>query len=97
MNILIVQETDGNLTDLYLERVTTDMIYIYALTYAKIIPGTSTGFISDLLENATVDPNKAEKLFDNMSLNKEYFRKEMWLINSDNGTRKLLKEKRFNG
>ena len=70
---------------------------IYVLTYSKIMPGTPNGYISDLLENAFTDPKKAEKAYNNMPLNSEYFRKEMWTINSDNGTRKLLKENRFNG
>ena len=69
---------------------------IYVLTYSMLMPGTPTGYVSDLFEDAYTDSRKAEKAFDAMVLTPEYFRKEMW-IKEPNGSRKLLKEKRFNG
>ena len=70
---------------------------IYVLTYCKIMPGTPMGYISDLLENASIDLNKAERMFNSMPMDKEYFRKEIWAINEIDGRRKLMKEQRFNG
>lgn len=69
---------------------------VYVLTYSKVMPGTPTGYVSDLLEDMFDNPRDAEKKFNNMQLTPEYFRKEMW-VKESNGTRKLLKEKRFNG
>ena len=69
---------------------------VYVLTYSMIMPGTPNGYIGDLFENAYSDMSKAERAFNSMMLNKEYFRKELWVIES-NGLRKLMKEKRFDG
>lgn len=69
---------------------------VYVLTYSMLMPGTPTGYVSDLFENAYTEMSKAEKAYNNMMLSREYFRKELWLIES-NGLRKLLKEKRFDG
>ena len=69
---------------------------VYVLTYSMIMPGTPKGYISDLFENAYTEMGKAERAFNSMLLNREYFRKEHWVIES-NGLRKLLKEKRFDG
>ena len=69
---------------------------IYVLTYSKIVPGTPEGHVSDLLEDWFDNARDAEKKFNNMPLSPEYFRKEMWVKNS-NGVRKLLKEERFSG
>lgn len=69
---------------------------VYVLTYSKVMPGTPTGYVSDLLEDWFDNPRDAEKKFNNMPLSSEYFRKEMWAKDSS-GVRKLLKEKRFNG
>lgn len=69
---------------------------IYILTYSMIMPGTPTGQVSDLFEDAYTELKKAEKAFDNLVLTRQYFRKELW-IKESNGSRKLLKEKRFNG
>ena len=67
---------------------------IYVITCTKISPGESVGYIGDLLENASTDISVAEELFKNLVLNKEYFRKELWVI-EPGGRRKLLKEERF--
>lgn len=69
---------------------------IYIITYSMIMPGTPSGYVSDLFENAFTDASKAERTFNSLLLTKEYFRKELWIIES-NGSRKLLKEKRFDG
>ena len=69
---------------------------VYVLTYSMLMPGIPTGYVSDLFENAYTEMSKAEKAYNNMMLSREYFRKELWLIES-NGLRKLLKEKRFDG
>ena len=69
---------------------------IYILTYSMLAPGTPAGHINDLFENAFTDMESAERAFNGLVLTREYFRKEMW-IKDTNGTRKLLKEKRFNG
>lgn len=69
---------------------------IYILTYSMIMPGTPSGYVSDLFEDAFVDLKKAEKAFDNLVINREFFRKELW-IKEPNGSRKLLKETRFRG
>ena len=69
---------------------------VYVLTYCMLMPGTPTGYVSDLFENAFTEMGKAERAYNSMLLNKEYFRKALWVIES-NGLRKLLKEKRFNG
>ena len=68
---------------------------IYVLTYTMICPGTALGQISGLFENAFTDLMRAEKAFNDMNLNHEYFRKELWVI-EPGGKRKLLKEKKFN-
>ena len=67
---------------------------IYILTYSMLMPGTPTGYVSDLFEDAYTDRDKAEKAFGNLVLTPEYFRKELW-IKESNGKRSLLKEERF--
>ena len=69
---------------------------IYILVYAKLMPGTPSGCISDLFEDAFLDMKTAEKAFKNLILTNEYFRKELW-VKENNGRRKCLKEERFNG
>ena len=69
---------------------------IYILTYSMLMPGTPTGYISDLFEDAFTDVVKAERAFKTLQLNKEYFRKELW-VKEPGGRRKLLKEERYNG
>ena len=67
---------------------------IYVLTFSKIAPGEPSGSISDLFENAFTDKMRAYREFDNMTLNTEFFRKELWLI-EPGGKRSLLKEERY--
>ena len=67
---------------------------IYVITYSMICPGTTTGSVSDLFENATTDSVKAERLFEALTLTSEYFRKELWVI-EPGGKRKLIKEKKY--
>ena len=62
---------------------------IYILTYSMLMPGTSTGYVSDLFV-------KAERSFKTLELSKEYFRKELW-VKEPGGRRKLLKEERYSG
>lgn len=69
---------------------------IYILTYSMLMPGTPTGYISDLFEDAFTDVVKAERAFKTLQLNKEYFRKELW-VKEPGGRRKLLKEERYSG
>jgi len=69
---------------------------IYILTYSMLMPGTSTGYISDLFEDAFTDIVKAEKAFKALNLSREYFRKELW-VKEPGGRRKLLKEERYSG
>ena len=69
---------------------------IYILTYSMLMPGTPTGYISDLFEDAFTDVVKAERAFKTLQLNKEYFRKELW-DKEPGGRRKLLKEERYSG
>ena len=69
---------------------------IYVLTYTMICPGTALGQISGLFENAFTDVVRAEKAFKDMKLTREYFRKELWVI-EPGGKRKLLKEDKFVG
>lgn len=69
---------------------------IYILTYSMLMPGTPTGYISDLFEDAFTDVIKAERAFKTLQLNKEYFRKELW-VKEPGGRRKLLKEERYSG
>lgn len=67
---------------------------IYVITYSKIAPGEANGSISDLFENAFTDRVRAHKVFDDLVLTAEYFRKELWVI-EPGGKRKLLKEKKY--
>lgn len=67
---------------------------VYVLTYSKIVPGSQTGYMGDLLEDWFDNARDADKKFNNMPLSPEYFRKEMWVKDSA-GSRKLLKEERF--
>ena len=69
---------------------------IYILTYSMLMPGTPTGYVSDLFEDAFTDVVKAERAFKTLQLNKEYFRKELW-VKEPGGRRKLLKEERYSG
>lgn len=69
---------------------------IYILTYSMLMPGTSTGYVSDLFEDAFTDVVKAEKAFKTLELSKEYFRKELW-VKEPGGRRKMLKEERYSG
>lgn len=69
---------------------------IYILTYSMLMPGTSTGYVSDLFEDAFTDIVKAEKAFKALNLSREYFRKELW-VKEPGGRRKLLKEERYSG
>lgn len=69
---------------------------IYILTYSMLMPGTPTGYISDLFEDAFTDVIKAERAFKTLQLSKEYFRKELW-VKEPGGRRKLLKEERYSG
>ncbi len=69
---------------------------IYILTYSMLMPGTSTGYVSDLFEDAFTDILKAEKAFKELALSREYFRKELW-VKEPGGRRKLLKEERYSG
>lgn len=67
---------------------------IYILTYSMLMPGTPTGYVSDLFENAFTDSVRAEKAFNNLTLTREYFSKELWVI-EPGGKRKLIKEKKY--
>ena len=67
---------------------------IYILTYSMLMPGTSTGYVSDLFENAFTDSVQAEKKYQSMPLTREYFRKELWVI-EPGGKRRLLKHDKF--
>lgn len=69
---------------------------IYILTYSMLMPGTSTGYVSDLFEDAFTDIVKAEKAYKELALSREYFRKELW-VKEPGGRRKLLKEERYKG
>ena len=69
---------------------------IYILTYSMLMPGTPSGYVSDLFEDAYTDLVQAERAFKNLTLTREYFRKELW-VKSPGGGRKLMKEERFNG
>lgn len=69
---------------------------IYILTYSMLMPGTSTGYVSDLFEDAFTDIVKAEKAFKTLELSIEYFRKELW-VKEPGGRRRLLKEERYSG
>jgi len=69
---------------------------IYILTYSMLMPGTSTGYVSDLFEDAFTDIVKAEKAYKELALSREYFRKELW-VKEPGGRRKLLKEERYSG
>lgn len=69
---------------------------IYILTYSMLMPGTPTGYVSDLFEDAFTDIVKAEREFKTLRLTKEYFRKELW-VKEPGGRRKLLKEERYSG
>ena len=69
---------------------------IYILTYSMIMPETPTGQISGLFEDAFSEAQKAERAFNNLVLTPEFFRKELW-TKDDNGRKKMLKEKRFDG
>ena len=69
---------------------------IYILTYSMLMPGTSTGYVSDLFEDAFTDVVKAEKAYKELALSREYFRKELW-VKEPGGRRRLLKEERYSG
>ena len=69
---------------------------IYVLTYSIICPGASNGCINDLFENAFTDIVRAEKEFNDMTMNREYYRKELWVI-EPGGKRRMLKEEKFVG
>lgn len=69
---------------------------IYILTYSMLMPGTPTGYIADLFEDAFTDVVKAERSFKALALSNEYFRKELW-VKEPGGRRRLLKEERYIG
>lgn len=54
------------------------------------------GYISDLLEDVFVTINDAEIAFNNLRINKLYFRKELWQKTVD-GKRRLIMEERYVG
>lgn len=69
---------------------------IYILTLTTLAPGTPTGSISMLFEDAFTDAVQAEKAFRELALSREYFRKELW-VKEPGGRRRLLKGEKFNG
>lgn len=69
---------------------------IYAITLSKIIPGSPQGFESGFLEDWTTDAVQAEKIFNNIQLSEEYFRKELWGREAG-GRKKMIKSEKYNG
>lgn len=70
----------------------------YAITLTKIVPGESTGMISDLLEDWGFQTlQDAEKRFREIPLTNVYIRKELLSKDTDTKIRKVLKEERYHG
>ena len=67
---------------------------IYVIVYSMIMPGTPTGQVSSIFENAFTDRTKAMKAFDDLVLNERYFRKELWLI-EPGGKRSMIGHEKF--
>lgn len=67
---------------------------IYVMCYSMHAPGTSSGLVSGLFENAFDNGDAAMKYYKSMPLSNEYPRKQLWTIES-NGRRVMLKEDRL--
>lgn len=68
---------------------------IYVILYSMIMPGTPTGQISSIFENAFTDKTRAMKAFEDLKLDERYFRKELWLI-EPGGRRSMIGHEKFN-
>lgn len=70
----------------------------YAITLTKVVPGESTGMISDLLEDwGFPSLHDAEKRFREIPLTSVYIRKELLSKDTDTKIRKVIKEERYHG
>ena len=72
------------------------MAQSYAITLTKIVPGEPTGQIPDLLEDWGFNSlDSAIRRFKEVSLDKTYIRKELWVKDTDTKIKKIIKEERY--
>lgn len=72
------------------------MAQSYAITLTKIVPGEPTGQIPDLLEDWGFNSlDSAIRRFKEVSLDKTYVRKELWVKDTDTKIKKIIKEERY--
>lgn len=69
---------------------------IYVMCYSMHAPGTSSGLISGLFENAFDNGDDAMKYYKSMPLSNKYPRKQLWAIEVS-GRRVMVKEDRYDG